>query len=462
MASKEKLTVKPSKVVAGHEPQQTNELLQAIGRILENRQSTPSGGAGDGGGEKKVEAVASNKISTRRTTIAAAAAKSTDQKESMTKKKETKKKPILSKDGRDNKLTVVAKIPKQKIVADEDIKESASNTSVEMQMVSSTATLSLKENDVVQLVVNNELKFNDEHIGEPITHDDVPADFSGEPKLESVLDETSSTNEQFKITSSSSSATKRRQIIENSKQSSVADDEKENEAEAKASTDLVETSSLPPPPPSTNKKVRKISKISAEPTKERNSEQNFTANPNETPVLQTAAAIVDPLPIPPPTSAAKNKTDEEVLITKNVIRPRTSLRPPSVRPASARPGAPRRRDRNVDIVLAAHTTADALSATAAAAQQMKMNSFDVDDDEDDNFIIIEDPTLVVVTNDNVTTSMANDATELSAEQQQGHLVRQILDTQKDFRPIDPGAAAAASNVEAATDDDNEMVSYIGH
>lgn len=461
MASKEKLAVKPSKVVAGHEPQQTNELLQAIGRILENRQSTPSGGAGDGGVEKKVEAVASNKISTRRTTIAAAAAKSTDRKESMTKKKETKKKPILSKDGRDTNKLTVAKIPKQKIVADEDIKESASNTSVEMQMVSSTATLSLKENDVVQLVVNNELTFNDEHIGEPITHDDVPADFSGElGKLESVLDETSSTNEPFKITSSSS-ATKRRQITENSKQSSVADDEKENEAEAKASTDVVETSSLPPPPPpSTNKKVRKISKISAEPTKERNSEQNLTANPNETPVLQTAAAIVDPLPIPPPTSAAKNKTDEEVLVTKNVIRPRTSLRPPSVRPASARPGAPRRRDRNVDIVLAAHTT-DALSATAAAAQQMKMNSFDVDDDEDDNFIIIEDPTLVVVTNDNVTTSMANDATELSAEQQQGHLVRQILDTQKDFRPIDP-SAAAASNVEAATDDDNEMVSYIGN
>uniref|UniRef100_A0A8W7PM26 TRAF3-interacting protein 1 n=1 Tax=Anopheles coluzzii TaxID=1518534 RepID=A0A8W7PM26_ANOCL len=41
---------------------------------------------------------------------------------------------------------------------------------------------------------------------------------------------------------------------------------------------------------------------------------------------------------------------------ETVMRPRTSLRPPSVRPPSARPGAPRRKEKNVEVILQPNET----------------------------------------------------------------------------------------------------------
>ncbi|XP_016975485.1 TRAF3-interacting protein 1 isoform X2 [Drosophila rhopaloa] len=63
-------------------------------------------------------------------------------------------------------------------------------------------------------------------------------------------------------------------------------------------------------------------------------------------------------------------------------RPRTSLRPPSARPASARPGAPRRR--NVEIVLQPN------DQVKMSGINVKLETFGDLDDDGENLVIIED------------------------------------------------------------------------
>ncbi|XP_033244137.1 TRAF3-interacting protein 1 [Drosophila miranda] len=100
-------------------------------------------------------------------------------------------------------------------------------------------------------------------------------------------------------------------------------------------------------------------------------------------------------------------------------RPRTSLRPPSARPASARPGAPRRR--NVEIVLQPN---DQLKMSGI---NVKLETFGDLDDDGENLVIIED-------------ANAHDIEKGAAEEPllegqldaQGRLVQQILETQKEL------------------------------
>lgn len=110
---------------------------------------------------------------------------------------------------------------------------------------------------------------------------------------------------------------------------------------------------------------------------------------------------------------------------KAVVRPRTSLRPPSVRPASARPGAPRRRDRNVEVVIQPDANIQ-LGDINVTVEQFK--SAVLNDDDDDSLIVIEDALLEQSTGTDLqgTSTLAADADN------QGQLVKQILESQKEF------------------------------
>ncbi|EDW16934.1 uncharacterized protein Dmoj_GI10812 [Drosophila mojavensis] len=101
-------------------------------------------------------------------------------------------------------------------------------------------------------------------------------------------------------------------------------------------------------------------------------------------------------------------------------RPRTSLRPPSARPASARPGAPRRR--NVEIVLQPN---DQLKMSGI---NVKLETFGDFDDDGENLVVIEDANA-----HDIDTGTAQAPPDMDAQQQgQGRLVQQILDTQKEL------------------------------
>ncbi|KAH8283778.1 hypothetical protein KR054_001094 [Drosophila jambulina] len=102
-------------------------------------------------------------------------------------------------------------------------------------------------------------------------------------------------------------------------------------------------------------------------------------------------------------------------------RPRTSLRPPSARPASARPGAPRRR--NVEIVLQPN---DQIKMSGI---NVKLETFGDLDDDGENLVIIEDAN----SHDIVEGNKAEDPSlEGPLDAQQGRLVQQILETQKEL------------------------------
>ncbi|XP_001358648.3 TRAF3-interacting protein 1 [Drosophila pseudoobscura] len=100
-------------------------------------------------------------------------------------------------------------------------------------------------------------------------------------------------------------------------------------------------------------------------------------------------------------------------------RPRTSLRPPSARPASARPGAPRRR--NVEIVLQPN---DQLKMSGI---NVKLETFGDLDDDGENLVIIEDANA-----HDIEKGAAEEPLLESQLDAQGRLVQQILETQKEL------------------------------
>lgn len=112
-------------------------------------------------------------------------------------------------------------------------------------------------------------------------------------------------------------------------------------------------------------------------------------------------------------------------------RPRTSLRPPSVRPASARPGAPRKRDKNVEVVIKPNENVQ-LGEINVKLEQFKANPSL--DDDDDNLIVIENLNIQeqISKHDEQGKHALDTDPLLISEANQGHLVQQILETQKEF------------------------------
>ncbi|KAJ6637118.1 TRAF3-interacting protein 1 [Pseudolycoriella hygida] len=144
---------------------------------------------------------------------------------------------------------------------------------------------------------------------------------------------------------------------------------------------------------------------------------------------------------PKPSGESKKETEDSIEITNTAIelrknsvvtnempsmpRPRTSLRPPSVRPASARPGAPRRRDKNVEIILQPDGN------LPKPAVNIKIDALNVElDDDGENLVIIEDSS-----NESNDLKFGVDTSHENIDEQQGHLVQQILETQKEFLKI---------------------------
>lgn len=106
-------------------------------------------------------------------------------------------------------------------------------------------------------------------------------------------------------------------------------------------------------------------------------------------------------------------------------RPRTSLRPPSARPASSRPAAPRRKDKNIEIVLQPD------EAMKLGDINVKMENFTKElEDDGENLVIIEDSS--VVSDTFMSDRLAQSNSEETNEDEQGKLVQQILETEKNF------------------------------
>ncbi|XP_039231080.1 TRAF3-interacting protein 1 isoform X2 [Drosophila yakuba] len=178
-----------------------------------------------------------------------------------------------------------------------------------------------------------------------------------------------------------------------------------------------ESPSAPPAEPESRKSSSKSRRSSGS---HRQPEPNPA--PNENPSQPVNPVQPSENSSPPETNSSEVK--REVPLSRENSkeanqRPRTSLRPPSARPASARPGAPRRR--NVEIVLQPN---DQIKMSGI---NVKLETFGDLDDDGENLVIIED-------------SASHDIVEGGGEEAalegqldaQGRLVQQILETQKEL------------------------------
>lgn len=142
-------------------------------------------------------------------------------------------------------------------------------------------------------------------------------------------------------------------------------------------------------------------------------------------------SVEDVPPVEPPeahlkvTQAEKAERFQSSYKRESFDRPRTSLRPPSARPASSRPAAPRRRDKNIEIVLQPEET------MKIGDINIKMESFSKElEDDGENLVIIED--TAVVSDSFMNERLTQNKSEEINEDEQGKLVQQILETEKNF------------------------------
>ncbi|KAH8408012.1 hypothetical protein KR222_010722 [Zaprionus bogoriensis] len=197
------------------------------------------------------------------------------------------------------------------------------------------------------------------------------------------------------------------------------------------------TPELPPEPES-----RKSSSRSRRSSASQSRQAPAEVEPVESPP-KTANDSSEPANPSPTADRNNNKREREGTFTRenskesngSITRPRTSLRPPSARPASARPGAPRRR--NVEIVLQPN------DQVKMSGINVKLETFGDFDDDGENLVIIEDANA----HDIEAGSGATDAQPELADAQQGRLVQQILETQKELvqQPTEAGREEKSSN-----------------
>ncbi|KAG4068340.1 hypothetical protein HA402_007860 [Bradysia odoriphaga] len=454
ISTKENVNAKPSKIVAGQEPERTNELLQLIGLALSKKISST----------EAVKMVRNNEIpkaSKNSTTKPSKVSKqssidsvktksksSDDTKASMLKDNKINQKVKETKDknnerqqkerikDKETKTSRDAKKPTKEVKGSEKIRpekvRAINGTEVKK---SSTKMIKEESKEKVQketiskvdsVAEITQLDKVDEVVVNSNDADDLQKSF--EPEIVSVQMQSglSKSNNDQDVAQTVING----DIMEKRKSADRSDRKIETIAsEEKESHEIHETASNvngePDEPSLTsngdnlveqNGIAQDADKSENEPKSSRKaSSKKDKENVNANDTTRTAQKII-----------ASRTNSTEATETPSLPRPRTSLRPPSVRPASARPGAPRRRDRNVEIVLQPDGN------MPKPAVNIKIDPLNVElDDDGENLVIIEDSSNQL--NDS---KYGADALNENDEEQQGHLVQQILETQKEFLKID--------------------------
>lgn len=374
------LSVKPSKIVAGHEPEQTNLLLQRIAFVISHKVNISPVTNGKVSKDTPKKDESPTKPKTRKSSDPKPKVSRTVSKEETKPSKAKSISKNSSKDGSQYKKP--KKIEKQKTIREKTVELTNSLESGNLSSIPPDASLE------AQVVEENKTL---------------------EPRKKSG-DRKSSSGDSRK-----SSAEKNKTTEENSRKNKTSE-ERKSSGRKKSGTER--KLSIPEEPP----------QIENDDTKQLVHQEEKKA---ETEKVDSLTNIVSPekklesLQEEPPKLNKIQETPPEVpppLNRQNSIlnRPRTSLRPPSARPPSARPGAPRRRDKSIEIVLQPN------EPTKIAGINVKLESELEDDGE--NLLVIENSNVEdeFLGNKNV------DHMIIDEDNQQGHLVKQILETQKEL------------------------------
>lgn len=453
ISTKQSVNVKPSKIVAGQEPERTNELLQLIGLALMQKISSAEA-------VKMVrnnEIPKSNKISAtkpskviKQSSIDSVKTKSKssddakittlkDNNKIIQKVKESKdrnnEKQVKERKEKDAKISRDGKKSTKDVRVSEKVKSEKVRTKNGTEVKKSTVK-SIKEEPEIKRPIEAVAEVNngDEDVeqkdlmGEAIetTNDNGDLHKSFEPEIVSVQIQSGLSKPQMEqgvnhaavngdVPEKHKSARRSGKKVEKL----PAEENDDNEASSAGKMDVPEA--MPQVTSNGDDLVEpnEIVQDADTETKESKSSRRTSKKDRETfptnEAHRTANKAVD---------SRSNSIDATEI--PSIPRPRTSLRPPSVRPASARPGAPRRRDRNVEIILQPDGN------LPKPGVNIKIDPLNAElDDDGENLVIIED-----ASNQSTDNKFGIDTLNENDDEQQGRLVQQILETQKEFLKID--------------------------
>lgn len=409
------MTVKTSKIVAGLEAEKTNELLQAIGYAIENKLDSSDA----------VNAIVKNKP--------AQLTKQKESKASMPVRSELKEKGatlVKQKALLTNIKAPTIKVEPKKVVSNRPTdkktatKENSKPVKEKDRTISKSRSIDQKDNKTKTEILKKLPSKEKEVFGENV--EKINGDsFNGSQDTPSSLQsfQRHESEEKLSIEVLMVNGTTNGDHSNDEKNSNVEESElKVNnlEPEVKPQDELA---AIIDEEAEMRKKEKQLKKFSAKhrqkTVEDQGSQEKSSSGENGESMLQKQNSREQLEKIDRFQSSYKRES---------VDRPRTSLRPPSARPASSRPAAPRRRDKNVEIILQPEET------IKLGEVNVKMENFTKElEDDGENLVIIEDPMMASDNFINERLGIKNlEKAETVDNDDAGHLVQQILETQKDF------------------------------
>ncbi|KAL9899201.1 intraflagellar transport 54 [Glossina fuscipes fuscipes] len=433
LTTKVDLTVRASKIVAGLESEKTNELLQLMGEIIEKQldwKSAVEQRSGDGEVAKIVETKKS---------------KDADKSKGNRKlKPKSQEKDIKIKDEKSNKIKTSIK-GLSKPSSKEEKKKSTEEAKVKTKLVTKQSSKEKIKSKETLKAREKVLKSKTDSEGASGSKDTESEHLVEKAKLfEKVASQEEVEKPSAKAIETEESQAK---IIEEStdpkmisngeilKTKDIIETQKEEEKALakKVVKDPLISEDKPIELKSSEKRKRSANKIQQSIATSLKETEEVAIDRSEPITKRQVEEKLEKIDPSPPRPVVNAEVKREITFTrensKDGSRPRTSLRPPSARPPSARPGAPRRRDKNIEIVLQPN------DQIKLAGVNIKLETFGDLDDDGENLVIIENPDTQAIAQsltDSYVEKGNENAEQVDEAAQQGHLVQQILETQKEL------------------------------
>ncbi|KAL6267593.1 hypothetical protein P5V15_000667 [Pogonomyrmex californicus] len=367
------LTVRASKIVSGQEPTKTNELLQAIGKALDKKVSSE-------------EAIEHYKKTLEKKT-------KTGSKSRSTKKEEVSKKPSSRQTSQTRKSS-----EKDKISAEQ--KKRSSSTE---KTISGEAKRDKDERTEEKIKKENDRREESSKIVEDVS----PAELVQNKIPASAQKRRSSSSAKVKqdamITMDTNELTKEEQAQRRSASSRARRSAQMNRSQEKTASMPLETSF------NNEEQNKPVMSNYVKETVENGMEEDNARQQNIEKSDQSMSELVG------------SQTEPTEMAILQQSRPKTSLRPPSARPISARPAAPRMRAKTEMIVNEEIQTPLGNISVIVESSDLK------DDDDAEDMVVME-------TKGSGSDPLENGDYKIDNQlmQEHGHLVAQILETQREL------------------------------
>nr|CAD7437567.1 unnamed protein product [Timema bartmani] len=416
----EPLTVKPTKIVAGHEPSKTNELLQAIAKALQNKSSSSDyvEQLNKGKSVKPVEnkdttnktkAVVANKDTTNKTKAVVANKDTTNKTKAVVANKQVAPTPRTQ--SRDRTKTKDIDKQKTQVVTK---KSRVSDSKVKEEIKKEPVNVKERKKSIVQEQNNSPIatptkSTNIDPLQTPEKVSEIPPGELDSATLEETLEsnqtENQETNETKHVFNIENEATQLKLPLE-------------NEIEINDSPKVEENTVLEVKRPQSARHGSR--RISARPTADVNKSRG-EVEITQGGVDQPDKNNMTPEMATPMIEEMKPKHTPSPSQRQISARPASARR--SARPTSARPAAPRVRDRGEVALVEEITPIVGKVNVITESDPIK------EQEEDENFVVLESPAPLIIEEQQIQPTAS---LKIPEEGQHGHLVAQILETKKEL------------------------------